>query len=49
MIGVLIISVLSNGMNMIGVNPYLQGIMKGLVLVLAVFVTIDRKKIRIIK
>lgn len=48
-IGVLIISVLSNGMNMIGVNPYLQGIMKGLVLVLAVFVTIDRKKIRIIK
>ncbi|MGP1395467.1 MAG: ABC transporter permease [Inquilinaceae bacterium] len=48
-IGVLIISVLSNGMNMIGVNPYLQSIMKGLVLVLAVFVTIDRRKIRIIK
>ena len=49
LIGVLIISVMSNGMNMVGVDPYLQSIAKGLVLVLAVFVTIDRKKIRIIK
>jgi ABC-type xylose transport system permease subunit len=38
----------SNGMNMIGVDPYLQNIVKGTVLI-AVFLTIDRKKIGIIK
>ena len=48
-VGVLIIAVLSNGMNMTGVDPYFQNIVKGLVLILAVFLTIDRKKIAIIK
>ena len=48
-LGVLIITILSNGMNMIGVDPYIQNIAKGLVLVLAVFVTIDRQKIGVIK
>jgi len=48
-LGVLIISILSNGMNMIGVDPYLQNIVKGSVLVAAVFITIDRAKIGIIK
>lgn len=49
MLGVLIITILSNGMNMSGVDPYLQNIAKGVVLIAAVFVTIDRKKIGIIK
>ena len=48
-LGVLIITILSNGMNMMGIDPYLQNIAKGLVLVLAVFITIDRRKIGIIK
>jgi ribose transport system permease protein len=48
-LGALIITILSNGMNIIGLDPYLQNIVKGLVLVLSVFVTIDRKKIGIIK
>jgi len=48
-LGVLIITMLSNGMNMVGVDPYLQNIVKGLVLVAAVFITIDRRKIGIIK
>lgn len=48
-LGVLIITILSNGMNMIGVDPYVQNIAKGLVLVLAVFITIDRQKIGVIK
>ena len=48
-LGVLIITILSNGMNMIGVDPYIQNIAKGLVLVVAVFVTIDRAKIGVIK
>lgn len=48
-LGVLIIAILSNGMNMTGVDPYLQNILKGLVLIVAVFLTIDRSKILIIK
>lgn len=48
-LGVLIITILSNGMNMVGVDPYLQNIVKGLVMVAAVFITIDRRKIGIIK
>lgn len=48
-LGVLITTLLSNGMNMTGVDPYLQNIVKGVVLIAAVFVTIDRKKIGIIK
>jgi ribose transport system permease protein len=49
LLGVLIITILSNGMNMVGVDPYIQYLTKGLVLVLAVFITIDRKKIGVIK
>lgn len=47
--GVLIIAILSNGMNMTGITPYLQNIVKGAVLILAIFLTIDRSKIQIIK
>ncbi len=49
LLGVLIITILSNGMNMIGVDPYIQYLTKGVVLVLAVFITIDRSKIGVIK
>ena len=48
-LGVMIIAILSNGMNMIGMDPYLQNIIKGMVLFAAVFLTIDRSKILIIK
>lgn len=48
-LGTFIITVLSNGMNMLGLSPYVQSIAKGIVLVLAVFVTIDRNKISINK
>lgn len=48
-LGAFIITILSNGMNMIGVDPYQQQIIKGLVMILAVFITIDRKKIGLIK
>jgi ribose/xylose/arabinose/galactoside ABC-type transport system permease subunit len=48
-VGALTIGVLSNGLNILGVEPYWQEIVTGLVLVLAVFLTIDRKKIGVIK
>jgi ribose transport system permease protein len=48
-IGAVTIGVLSNGLNILGVEAYWQDIVTGLVLVLAVFLTIDRHKIGIIK
>ena len=48
-LGCLIMVILSNGMDMIGLDPYIQNIAKGVVLVVAVFVTIDRSKIGVIK
>lgn len=48
-LGTFIITVLGNGMNMIGLSPYIQYIAKGVVLIVAVFATIDRSKIGIIK
>ena len=43
-LGVLIISILSNGLNILSIDPYTQIMIKGAVVVLAVFLTIDRKK-----
>ena len=48
-LGAFITTVLSNGMNMLGVDAYLQNLVRGIVLITAVFVTIDRSKIGIIK
>lgn len=48
-LGAFIITILSNGMNMLGVDPFIQNIIKGVVLIAAVFITIDRAKIGIIK
>ena len=43
-LGAFVIQILSNGMNMMGLSPYFQSIVKGSILVLAVFISIDRKK-----
>lgn len=48
-VGALIIAILSNGLNLAGVSSYTQLIVKGLVLVAAVIISIDRKKIGVIK
>jgi ribose transport system permease protein len=48
-LGCLIMVILSNGMDMMGLEPYLQNIAKGIVLIGAVFVTIDRSKISVMK
>jgi ribose transport system permease protein len=45
----LVTTIVSNGMNMLGVDPFLQNIVRGIVLIAAVFITIDRSKIGIIK
>jgi len=48
-IGVLVIAVLQNGMNLTGVNPFVQEIILGVVVVAAVAMSIDRRKIEIVK
>lgn len=45
-LGALIIQVLSNGMNMIGFNAYYQNVVTGMVLIMAVFISIDRKVLK---
>ena len=49
LLGVLIMGVLSNGLNVTGVDPYLQIVVKGGVVIGAVFLTLDRNKIQIMK
>lgn len=49
LIGVLIISLLDSGLNQMGVNQYVQMIVKGLVVILAVLVGQDRSKAVVVK
>ena len=49
LLGVLIMGVLSNGLNVTGVDPYLQIVVKGGGVIGAVFLTLDRNKIQIMK
>ncbi len=48
-LGVLVIAILSNGMDVTEVSSFTQEIVKGLVIILAVASTIDRKKYPFIK
>jgi ribose transport system permease protein len=48
-LGTFIVVALNNGMVLMGVNPYVQKAVTGVVLIAAVALTIDRKKIGIIK
>ena len=48
-IGSLIIAMLSNGLNVAGVHPYIQMVIKGTVLWVAVLVSMERGKVAIIK
>lgn len=48
-LGVLVIGVLSNGMNLIGIQSFVQEIVLGFVVILAVAMSMDRRKIDIVK
>lgn len=49
LLGVLVVGILSNGMDVTGVSPFTQQIVKGFVIILAVASTIDRRKYEFIK
>jgi len=48
-LGVLVISVLSNGMNLASVDPFTQQTIKGVVLIAAVALTLNRKELSSVK
>jgi ribose transport system permease protein len=48
-LGALILAVLNNGMVLMAVNPYAQAAVNGVVLIVAVALTLDRKKLGFIK
>jgi ribose transport system permease protein len=49
LLGVLIITILDDGLNLLGVNQYAQMVVKGLVVIAAVLVSQDRSKVVIVK
>jgi ribose transport system permease protein len=49
LVGVLIVVVLSNGMVLMGVSPYVQQAVQGLMIIAAVALSIDRMRMRIVK
>ena len=49
LLGVLIITVLQNGMNLANVNPFLQSVVLGAGVIAAVAVNMDRKRLFVVK
>lgn len=49
LIGVLVMALLANGMNVVGVNIYAQQIVTGVVVIAAVGLTLDRSKVPVVK
>lgn len=49
LLGSFLLSILGNGMNVIGINIYYQQIIHGAIIVVAVSLTLDRSKIKIVK
>lgn len=49
LVGVLIVTVLHNGMILLGVNPYIQQAIQGFIIVISVALTINRARLKTIK
>jgi ribose transport system permease protein len=45
LIGALMLGVLNNGLNMMGVSPYLQNVVKGAIILLAIYISRERSRI----
>ncbi|SMG02961.1 ABC transporter permease [Burkholderia singularis] len=44
LVGALLLGVLNNGLNMVGVNPYVQNVIKGAIILLAIYIGRERGK-----
>jgi ribose transport system permease protein len=39
LIGAVLLAVLNNGLNLMGINPYLQDIIRGFIILLAIYIS----------
>lgn len=46
LIGAMMLGVLNNGLNMMGVSPYVQNIIKGMIILFAIYISRERRKKR---
>ncbi len=46
LMGALLLGVLNNGLNLIGINPYVQNVIKGVIILIAIYVGSEKKKAR---
>jgi len=46
---VLIVMVLSNGMVLMGISPYVQQIVQGVMIIVAVALSVDRARLKVVK
>lgn len=46
LMGALLLGVLNNGLNLIGINPYVQNVIKGIIILIAIYVGTEKKKAR---
>ena len=49
LVGVLIVAVLANGMILLGISPYIQQTVQGLMIIAAVALSLDRVRLKIVK
>ncbi len=49
LVGVLIVTVLANGMVLLGISPYIQQTVQGLMIIAAVALSLDRLRLKIVK
>lgn len=42
LVGAMLLGVLNNGLNLMGVSPYLQTVIKGLIILLAIYISRKR-------
>jgi ribose transport system permease protein len=49
LVGVLIMAVLGNGMVLLGISPYLQQAVQGVLIIIAVALSLDRARLKIVK
>ncbi len=45
LLGALLLGVLNNGLNMVGVNPYVQTVVKGVIILLAIYIGRERRRV----
>ncbi|RFC63432.1 ribose ABC transporter permease [Fulvimarina endophytica] len=43
LIGAVLLGIINNGLNLIGINPYLQDVIKGLIILLAIYISRERR------